>query len=150
MQEWFQGLSLRSFKWMTCTPAASQGAIVPQPRRPLCCVENAFSLPSASDFPITNFYPNLYTHTASLNFSSVFLWPSSVVDFYYNPLVLCPDAVWWIFLCNCTTSVPNLFFWIFFFFEFFPILHCSLLSLDSAWKFTSCEHSGCLRQYRRI
>lgn len=115
-----------------------------------CCVANAFSFPSASHFPLTNFYPNLYTYSASLNSSSVFLWPSSASRHLLHPSYLAARLC----LESCTINVPlhclNLFQWNFFFFEFFLMLHCILLFLDSSCKFISCKHSGHLRIYRKI
>lgn len=104
-----------------------------------CCVENAFSFPSASHFPLTNFYPILYTHSASLNSSSGFLWPSSASRHLLHPSCLVARLCLESLFINVPLQCRNLFWWNFFFFEFFPILHSILLSLDSACKFISCK-----------
>lgn len=120
------------------------------PIKTSCCVENAFSFPSASLFPLTNFYPILYTHSASLNSSSGFLWPSSASRHLLHPSCLVARLCLESLSINVPLQCLNLCRWNFFFFEFFPILHCISLSLDSACKLISCKQSGHLRIHRKI
>lgn len=105
-------LGSNSSKLWACTAFSVRDC--PTVSKTSCCVENAFSFPSASHFPLTNFYPILYAHSASLNSSSGFLWPSSASRHLRHPSCLVARLYLESLSINVALQYLNRFWWNFF------------------------------------